>query len=151
MLTPMRNRSRQGIRTLARVMLVMLAACGPSDAQNQQFLDDAAAEQGAIRTESGLVYLSLAEGDGTRPGPSASVTVDYVGRFTDGAVFDRGEGLRFGLGAVIACFREGLQRMAVGGRARLTCPPALAYGSEGQGPIPGNAVLQFEVTLLDVR
>jgi FKBP-type peptidyl-prolyl cis-trans isomerase FkpA len=82
--------------------------------------------------------------------------VHYRGTLPDGREFDssykRGEPIEFALDRVIACWTEGVQRMKVGGKARLTCPPAIAYGSRGAGGvIPPNATLHFEVELLGVR
>ena len=73
----------------------------------------------------------------------------------DGAEFDsshkRGEPIEFRLNGVIKCWGEALQRMKVGGKARLVCPPEIAYGEQGAaGSIPPNATLNFEVELLAV-
>lgn len=115
----------------------------------------AAAEAGAVVTDSGLVYRSLLEGKGAAPGATDTVSVHYRGSFTDGREFDsshkRGKPASFALNRVIRCWTEGVQRMKVGGKARLTCPAALAYGARGAGDvIPPNAVLHFEVELLAV-
>lgn len=140
---------------LAAAIAITLTACGPTrDEVNQRFLDEAAAEPGAIRTESGMVFLSLTEGTGVQPLATERVEVQYEGRFIDGYVFDDTEDddvVEFPLDGVIACWTEGMQRIAEGGSAKLTCPPELAYGAQGYpGVIPGNAVLQFDVTLVDV-
>jgi FKBP-type peptidyl-prolyl cis-trans isomerase FkpA len=55
------------------------------------------------------------------------------------------------LGGVIACWTEGVQKMKVGGKSKLVCPSDLAYGDQGQGPIPGGAALVFEVELLAIE
>ena len=116
----------------------------------------AAAEKGAVVTASGLVYRSLKEGAGGSPQASDTVRVHYRGTFPDGREFDssraRGQPASFPLNRVIPCWTEGLQRMKVGGQARLTCPAAIAYGERGAGggAIPPNAVLQFEVELLGI-
>ncbi|MDX5364037.1 MAG: FKBP-type peptidyl-prolyl cis-trans isomerase [Pseudazoarcus pumilus] len=108
-----------------------------------------------VVTASGLVYEQLQAGSGASPGPRDRVRVHYRGTFTDGREFDssygRGQPIDFGLSQVIACWTEGLQRMQVGGKARLICPPSIAYGSRGAGRvIPPNATLMFEVELIDV-
>ena len=82
--------------------------------------------------------------------------VHYRGTFPDGREFDssykRGQPAEFPLNRVIKCWTEGVQRMKVGGKAKLTCPPSIAYGERGAGgPIPPNATLQFEVELLRYR
>ena len=119
-------------------------------------LASAAAEKGAVVTASGLVYRSLREGKGASPAATDTVRVNYRGTFPDGREFDssyaRHEPASFPLDRVIKCWTEGLQRMKVGGKARLTCPAAIAYGERGAGggEIPPNAVLQFEVELLGI-
>lgn len=105
---------------------------------------------------SGLVLETLKEGDGASPGETDTVVVHYHGTFPDGQVFDssvdRGLPATFPLNGVIPCWTEGVQKMSVGGKARLTCPPAIAYGPNGAPPtIPPNATLHFEVELLDIR
>ena len=97
----------------------------------------------------------LKEGDGKQPSATDRVRVHYRGSFPDGREFDssykRGEPAEFALNRVIRCWTEGVQRMKVGTKARLTCPPAIAYGARGAaGVIPPNAVLHFEVELLAI-
>ncbi len=116
----------------------------------------AAAEKGAVVSPTGLVYLSMKEGSGHQPLASDTVSVHYRGSFTDGREFDsshkRGQAANFPLNRVIPCWTEGLQKMKVGGKAKLTCPAAIAYGERGAGGglIPPHTVLQFEVELLGV-
>lgn len=121
----------------------------------QAFLDAAAAEPGAVKTESGLVYLETQAGSGKSPTLSDSITVHYHGTLEDGTVFDssveRGEPITFGLGMVIPGWQEGLQLMKEGGKAKLTIPGDLAYGPRGQGSIPPNATLVFDVELISVH
>lgn len=106
---------------------------------------------------SGLVYESLKEGAGTPPVATDRVKVHYRGTLLDGKEFDssyrRGEPAEFPLNRVIPCWTEGVQRMKPGGKARLTCPAAIAYGDRGAGGglIPPGATLNFEVELLEVR
>jgi FKBP-type peptidyl-prolyl cis-trans isomerase FkpA len=139
--------------TFAALALVVAAA---AQAAAPDPLARAAAEKGAVVTDTGLVYRSLKEGDGASPVPSDVVRVHYRGTFPGGREFDssykRGEPANFGLERVIKCWTEGLQRMKVGGKAKLTCPAALAYGERGAGggEIPPNSVLQFEVELLGI-
>ncbi len=115
----------------------------------------AAREAGAVVTPSGLVYRSLREGKGAHPKAEETVKVHYRGTLPDGKEFDsshsRGQPAQFPLNRVIKCWTEGVQRMQVGGKAKLTCPPAIAYGERGAGAvIPPNATLHFEVELLDI-
>ena len=116
----------------------------------------AAKETGAVVTASGLVYLSLKDGTGASPTANDKVKVHYRGTFPDGKEFDssykRGEPIEFPLSGVIKCWTEGVQRMKVGGKAKLTCPAAIAYGARGAGGvIPPNATLLFEVELLAIN
>jgi len=123
---------------------------------NKEFLEKAAGEKGAVKTESGLVFRSLKEGGGAVPVATDTVKVNYRGTHPDGKEFDssykRGKPAEFRLDGVIKCWTEGLQRMKVGGKAKLVCPPTLAYGDAGAGDLilPG-AALVFEVELLDVK
>jgi FKBP-type peptidyl-prolyl cis-trans isomerase FkpA len=123
-------------------------------AQAPEFLAKAAKEKGAVKTPSGLVYLPLKEGSGARPTGTDKVKVNYRGTLIDGKEFDSsysaGQPAEFQLDKVIKCWTEGVSLMKAGGRARLVCPPELAYGERGSGSIPANATLVFEVELLEV-
>ncbi len=119
------------------------------------FLAQAALQEGAVKTASGLVYHELVAGTGAHPMATDSVTVHYEGSLTDGRVFDsslkRGEPRTFMMGQVIPGWIEGLQLMKPGGKARLVIPGELAYGPKGYGNIPPNATLIFEVALLSIQ
>jgi FKBP-type peptidyl-prolyl cis-trans isomerase FkpA len=119
-------------------------------------LEAAAKEAGAVTTPTGLVYRSLKDGTGASPKASDTVKVNYRGTFPDGKEFDssykRNKAIEFPLGNVIKCWTEGVQRMKVGGQAKLTCPATIAYGERGAGGvIPPNATLLFEVELLAIN
>lgn len=119
-----------------------------------ELLEQAAGEEGAVKTESGMVYQVLEEGTGESPQATDTVQVHYRGTLRDGEVFDssyeRGQPATFALNQVVPCWTEGLQHMKEGGKAKLVCPPDLAYGDRQQGPIPAGSTLVFEVELLDV-
>ena len=122
----------------------------------KEFLDKAAKEKGAVKTDSGLVYVSLLEGNGPSPTDKDTVKVNYRGTLTNGTEFDasasHGGPAEFPLSGVIKCWTEGVQKMKVGGKARLTCPPAIAYGERGAGgAIPPSSTLVFEIELLEVK
>ena len=123
-------------------------------AEGAEFLADVAAAEGAEQTESGMVFESLEEGDGDSPAATDTVEVHYRGTLRDGTVFDssyqRGQPARFPLNQVIPCWTEGVQKMRVGGKAKLVCPPDMAYGDQQAGQIPPGSTLIFEVELLDV-
>lgn len=119
------------------------------------YQDKAAAEAGAVRTASGLIYKDLAAGSGASPAATDVVRVNYKGTLIDGTEFDssykRGQPAEFPLNQVIPCWTEGVQRMKAGGKARLVCPSEIAYGDSGRPPmIPGGATLVFEVELLNI-
>jgi FKBP-type peptidyl-prolyl cis-trans isomerase FkpA len=121
-------------------------------AKAKAFLAKAETEKGAVKTETGLIYLSEADGTGTSPKAEDTVKVSYRGTFTDGKVFDESkEPVTFPLNHVIPCWTEGVQKMKPGGKAKLVCPSSIAYGDQGQGPIPGGATLVFEVQLVGIE
>jgi FKBP-type peptidyl-prolyl cis-trans isomerase FkpA len=125
-------------------------------AASAAFADQIAAEPGAERTASGLVFSPITEGDGPYPTADDTVTVHYHGTLRDGTVFDssvdRGTPATFGLNQVIPCWTEGVQKIKVGGKAKLLCPSDIAYGDAGRPPtIPGGAALLFEVELLSIE
>ena len=107
-----------------------------------------------ITTASGLQYEDLVVGTGSTPNPTDTVTVHYTGTLADGTVFDasrmHGGPISFPLNGVIKGWTEGVGSMKVGGTRKLVIPPALAYGSHANGPIPANSTLTFIVELLDV-
>ena len=131
------------------------AAVEKQKAETAPFLEKAAAEPGAKKTASGLIYKELTPGTGPQPKESDKVKVNYKGTLTDGTEFDssykRNEPATFPLKGVIKCWTEALQLMKVGGKAKLVCPSDIAYGNSGRPPLikPG-APLVFEVELLEI-
>jgi len=110
----------------------------------------------AVKTDSGLIYYCMKEGDGASPVVEDEVEVHYHGTLTDGTVFDssvdRGATIKFKLGQVIKGWQEGLAMMKEGGKATLVIPPELAYGDAGSGgAVPPGATLKFEVELFKVN
>ncbi len=141
-------------RPLLALLPLLTALALPAAAQTDP-LKAAAAEAGASVTASGLVFRSLKDGSGAQPAATDTVRVHYRGTFPDGREFDssykRGQPTEFPLNRVIPCWTEGVQKIKVGGKAKLTCPAAIAYGERGAGGvIPPNATLQFEVELLGI-
>ena len=112
-------------------------------------------EMGAAKTDSGLVYREIRAGSGESPKATDTVKVNYRGTLVDGTEFDssykRNQAAEFPLNGVIRCWTEGVQKMKVGGKARLVCPSSIAYGEGGAPPdIPGGATLVFEIELLGI-
>ena len=122
--------------------------------RGKAFAADAAKQAGAQKTASGLVFLETQAGTGAAPAASDKVKVHYRGTLTNGTEFDssiaRGTPAEFPLTGVIPCWTEGLQKMKVGGKAKLVCPAEIAYGDRGQRGIPPGSTLVFEVELLDI-
>lgn len=129
----------------------------------EEYAEKAAKEPGAEKLDvdlgggkkSFVVVKTLKPGSGASPAAVDKVKVNYEGKLTNGTVFDssykRKEPAEFGLNQVIRCWTEGLQKMKVGEKARLTCPSDVAYGDHGHPPtIPGGATLVFEVELLGI-
>jgi len=108
-------------------------------------------------TSSGLQYEDIVAGSGAQPQAGQMVTVNYTGWLDNGTKFDSsldaGKPFTFvlGRGQVIKGWDEGLATMKVGGKRRLIIPPALGYGAAGQGPIPANSRLTFDVELLGAK
>lgn len=123
--------------------------------EGNKFLENNAEREGVVTTESGLQYEVLVLGDGPQPADTSMVEVHYHGTLIDGTVFDssrdRGEPVTFPLNRVISGWTEGVQLMPEGSTYKFYIPPSLGYGERGTGPIPPNAVLVFEVQLLDIQ
>jgi len=122
---------------------------------SKAYLAKAATEPGALKSESGLIYKDLQPGTGASPKASDTVKVNYRGTLIDGTEFDssykRNQPAQFPLSGVIRCWTEGVQKMKIGGKARLVCPSDIAYGDTGRPPtIPGGATLVFEIELLEI-
>lgn len=123
-------------------------------AKGKDYLAKMAKENGASTTASGIVMVPMKDGTGASPSAADTVKVHYTGMLTDGKVFDssvkRGTPETFSLQGIIPCWTEALQKMKVGGKAKLGCPSSTAYGDQGRPSIPGGSTLVFEVELLEV-
>src|SRR6266511_297764 len=121
--------------------------------QGTAYLAKMSKEKGAKKSPSGAIIFTEKEGTGPSPTATDKVKVNYTGTLVSGRVFDssaqRGP-VEFPLGNVIKCWTEGLQLMKVGGKAKIVCPSEIAYGAAGNAGIPGNAVLTFDVELVEI-
>lgn len=132
-------------RFLAVVFVAALAGCGG---------------EGSSAIPDGPTTLQIEDiqvGTGATAATGDTISVLYTGTFLDGRVFDASSlhgnvpyTFRLGAGGVIAGWDQGLVGMRVGGRRRLTIPSSLAYGASGNGPIPPNTPLRFEVQLVSI-
>jgi peptidylprolyl isomerase len=144
-------------------MLLVLGACDNkskatvdplSEAANAAYLKDNAAKSGVVSVP-GIQYEVLQKGDGPQPDRADCVVVNYKGSLIDGKVFDHtepGQPATFPAGRLIPGWVEALQMMHTGEKWRLVVPAGLAYGKggAGDGVIPPNQTLVFEVELLKV-
>ena len=124
---------------------------------NNSYLKENIKKEGYKETASGLQYKVIRKGNGAKPSASSKVKVNYSGALTNGNVFDssykRGQPSEFAVNQVISGWTEGLQLMSVGSKFEFVIPSELGYGERGtrSGSIPPNAVLIFEVELLEIK
>jgi FKBP-type peptidyl-prolyl cis-trans isomerase len=143
------------IQALQRSRALALAA--HEKELGQAYLDKAASAPLAVRTTDGLVYIPVAPGSGPTPIHSDRVKVNYEGRLIDGTVFDSsamhgGQPATLSVGSIIPCWTEALQLMKVGGKSRIICPAALAYGDRGAPPkIKPGSTLEFDIELISIE
>jgi len=145
---------RPKINELARARAKAVAA--KEGEESAAWVEARKNDEGVVATESGLLFSSIRAGSGAAPKPTDKVKVHYHGTLRDGTVFDssvqRGTPAEFALNRVIPCWTEGLQKMKVGGKARLICPATIAYGDRGAPPkIRPGAALSFEVELIEIQ
>lgn len=120
----------------------------------QDFLAENKSKPGVVTLPSGLQYKVIREGKGQKPKATDVVKTNYRGTLVDGTEFDKseeGEPAQFPLNQVIPGWTEALQLMPVGSKWQLFVPSDLAYGAQGQGPIPPNSTLIFEIELLGIE
>jgi FKBP-type peptidyl-prolyl cis-trans isomerase FkpA len=119
----------------------------------QKIKDDLAAKNlTAQSTASGLHYIIAVPGNGGHPTLASNVRVRYRGQLLDGQVFDQtdpGQAVTFPLSNLITGWQEGIPLLQKGGKGTFWVPSALGYGPGGSGSIPGNAVLIFDIELVD--
>ena len=134
---PLRPVAKSGIALLWSGLLLLLAG--------------AVAWALFVSNMPGISLVTVQPGTGAFPTDNDVAFVKYEGRLADGTVFDANDNTPLPVGQMIPGFSQGLKRMQVGGRYRLTIPAELAYGAAGGGPIPPNSDLEFDVELKDIR
>ncbi|MFI4868706.1 MAG: FKBP-type peptidyl-prolyl cis-trans isomerase [Steroidobacterales bacterium] len=142
------------IQALQRTRVLALSA--HEKEAGQAYLDKQASTPGATKTGSGLLYIPVSAGTGATPERTDRVKVNYEGRLIDGTVFDssaqHGQAATLSVGGIIPCWTEALQLMKVGGKSRIVCPAALAYGDRGAPPkIKPGASLVFDIELVSIE
>ncbi len=144
------------------LFLFMSLYCGVWSASSQDISENAREEReflksnksapGVKSSSSGLQYIISSKGKGRKPTMEDEVYVKYVGKFTDGTVFDSSTDSPavFCMNGIIPGMAEGLTLIGAGGKITLFVPSKIGYGHNGAGPIPGDKLLIFEVELLDI-
>lgn len=147
------ERAQLMVNEILNTMKPMAGVDSFDTASQVRFLDEAASKPGAVRTPTGVVLEVIAEGDGAMPRGEDTVSVFYVGRLSDGTVFDAtDDAVDFRVSELTPGLAEALTMMRAGGKYRVTIPADRAYGEDGiPGIIPGRAALQFIVELNGVR
>ncbi|MBR4597433.1 MAG: FKBP-type peptidyl-prolyl cis-trans isomerase [Opitutales bacterium] len=138
-----------------RAEKVMKAQAEKNKAVYEDFWKKVDAEKGVVKTNSGLRYKILKEGEKPLPTEDSTVKVDYVGTLPDGREFDasarHGGPAEFPLANVVPGFREGLQKVGKGGKIQLYIPAELGYGNRAMGIIPAGSPLVFVVDIIDFQ
>jgi FKBP-type peptidyl-prolyl cis-trans isomerase FkpA len=98
-----------------------------------------------------LGFKVILEGTGANPTPSDIALISYVGKLSNGTVFDQNEQAPMPVDGVVKGFSQGLQKMKRGGHYELIIPPSLGYGNKAVGPIPAGSTLHFDVKLIDFK
>lgn len=107
---------------------------------------------GTTQHPSGFFYkISVAGSGSSVVNLCSGVTVKYVGKLTNGTVFDQNAaGVSFTLGGLIIGWQKGIPLIKTGGKITLYIPPSLGYGSQAAGSIPPNSILIFDIELVNV-
>ena len=119
-------------------------------------IDEAARQPGAVTLPSGIVFRELLAGTGAAVAENGKVKAHLRGTLGDGMLIEdsheRGRPTVLPVGQVMECWSEALKRMKVGGKARVVCPPAAAFGSFGKPPIvPSNATVTYELEVVEAQ
>jgi FKBP-type peptidyl-prolyl cis-trans isomerase FkpA len=106
--------------------------------------------EGVQKTNSGLHYIIVEEGNGKRPNVDSKIKINYIGKLLNDNVFDSGDNVVFDLNGLILGWQEGIPLITEQGRIKLIIPSKLGYGSRVTGNIPRNSVLVFDIDLIEV-
>lgn len=142
------------MKTLTCLLLLSLTACAPDPKiEEATFATPLGVDLAAsTKTSTGLYWRDITVGTGAEAKSGSLVTMRYTGWLANGTQFDSNQssGFQFSLGAgeVIAGWDQGVPGIKVGGSRQLVIPPSLGYGASGNGPIPPNAILVFNVTMM---
>ena len=147
------NQYRDRIDTLAQTRIAERVKT--ESKRGKAYLESMKSKPGAQVSESGMVWFLHKKGKGRKPTASSLVRVHYRGTLVDGTEFDstakQGKPAEFPLDRVIPCWTDGFTQLPVGSKAKLVCPPEIAYGNRGAAPVvPPGATLIFEVELLEI-
>jgi FKBP-type peptidyl-prolyl cis-trans isomerase len=141
-------------------IVLLVATIGFSSCQKQDEIDESIIQQyitdnnlTAIEGEEGLYYTLDVVGTGASPNLNSSIKLNYTGYYTDGVQFDatNGSPVTFPLASLILGWKYGLQHFKEGGKGKLLIPSALGYGSTPPTGVRANAVLVFDIDLIDVQ
>ncbi len=135
------------------LFLVILSCKKDIDQIDQQVIEEYIIENNltAESTPSGLHYIINNQGSGEQPSIYSTVTISYVGKLTNGEIFDQSSGAIFPLYNLIQGWQEGIPLFKEGGHGTLLIPSSLGYGSQAVGNIPKNSVLIFDINLIEVN
>jgi len=149
------------------IFIIAIAAlffvqCNKANQQNEKddkIINDYLAKNNIVATKTydGLYYIITSPTNGVQAKSGSVASVCYTGKLMDETVFDQNINKNspfsfvLGAGSVIGGWDEGIALMKKGEKGRLFIPSVLAYGNAGQGSIPPNSVLQFEVELVDLN
>ena len=131
----------------------------PASSEEGQILQFAAANNiNATKHSTGLYYEIIDPGTGPKPTKASRISITYKGTFMNGVQFEEkltpnntAGDPAWGLSGLIEGWQNGIPLIGQGGRIKLIIPSSQAYGCEDYGPIPGNSVLFFDITLYDVQ
>ena len=141
-------------------LIAVMASCKKALSPEEQLATDVAKIKDyitaknlkALATPESVYYVIDVEGTGTPPTPSNTIVANYKGYLLDGTVFDQSSTpFTSRLSGLIQGWQIGFQKFKKGGKGKLLIPSALGYGTSGQGSIPANSVLIFDVELIDVK